>query len=263
MADGCWDDFVAVLNDQDDDDSALHYSDLEHAGPPVGALDFPTPTFFYSEITSVKAVDHRTGKSRTIESVLTRLRNRNNGGGGDGNDHPAKAYLIPKKIAKTTYGSIRVAVVLHRRPDHEAKVDNVPWISSEELVAIKISSWNKIRQMRGKHLEDPVKEVGALQLVGNYHPHVMGCHEVLQDDKHLYIVMPYYASGSNLHNRLFSDPAANPTKHRYRPSEKEAQLIFRQLLRGLFYLQRKGIFHRDIALENILISDTSCGPCVL
>lgn len=278
---GSWHDFVATsLNEQEDDDAFLPYSDLLDAGPPVRPLDFPTPTLFASEVTTVQAVDHRNGKSRSIESVLVRLgENSNNlsnafSGGDDGgrpnnnrhNSEPDRAYLLRKKISKTTYGSIRVAVVLRRRPDYEADVNEVPWISTEELVAIKISSWHKIRQLRGNHIEDPLREGAALQLVGNYHPHVVGCYEILQDDKHLYTVMPYYSSGSNLHSRLFSDPieASSGTsqktkdrKHRYEPNEKEARDIFRQLLKGLLYLQRKGIFHRDIALENLLISKSN------
>ena len=280
---GSWQDFVATsLNEQEDDEAFLQYHDVQDAGPPVQALDFPTPTLFASEVTTVRAVDHRNGKSRSIESVLVRLgENSNNlsnafSGGEDGgrqnnhnssyNSEPYRAYLLRKKISKTTYGSIRVAVVLRRRPDYEADAEKVPWISTEELVAIKISSWHKIRQLRGNNIEDPLREGAALQLVGNYHPHVVGCYEILQDDKHLYTVMPYYSSGSNLHSRLFSDPAEISSgssqknkhkKHRYEPNEKEARDIFQQLLKGLLYLQRKGIFHRDIALENLLISKSN------
>jgi len=204
---------------------------------------------------------------------------------------------LRKKLTKTGFGSFRVAVVLKRRKmedlrDYELQhcsqqqateeLEEVPWISTEELVAIKISSWQKIRQPR-QHTnkgaiskdDDPVREVAALQLLGNYHPHVVGCQEVLQDDKFLYCVMPYYAKGSNLHTRIFSgngtkegqsseghktdktdtSPVGLKQENQHnRLGEAEARYIFRQLLQSLAYLQRKGIFHRDICLENVLIS---------
>lgn len=275
-----WQDFVATSLNEQDDEAFLHYSDIQNAGPPLQALDFPTPTLFASEVATVRAVDHRNGRSRSIENVLTRLGEntsnlsnafvRDEDGGLrnylSATSEPDRAYLLRKKISKTTYGVIRVAVVLRRRPDHETGIKEVPWISTEELVAIKISSWHKIRQLRGQNAEDPLREGAALQLVGNYHPHVVGCYEVLQDDKHLYTVMPYYSSGSNLHSRLFSDhietgshtgQKSKDRKNRYQPNETEARNIFRQLLKGLLYLQRKGIFHRDIALENLLISKSN------
>ena len=129
-----WGEFVATsLNEQEDDEAFLHYSDLQDAGQPVQALDFPTPMLFAAEVTSVRAVDHRNGRSRSIENVLMKLGenikalSKDSVGGEDRglkkyhncSREPDRAYLLRKKISKTTYGMIRVAVVLRRRPDHE------------------------------------------------------------------------------------------------------------------------------------------------
>eukprot|EP00957_Ditylum_brightwellii_P020857 1573260-Ditylum_brightwellii.AAC.1 len=55
--------------------------------------------------------------------------------------------------------------------------------------------WANVHRMRGRLLEDPVKEIAAMQLIGAGSPHVLGSTEVLQDDDFLYSIMPYCAGG--------------------------------------------------------------------
>ena len=55
-------------------------------------------------------------------------------------------------------------------------------------------SWESVMRMRGRNLEDPIKEVAAMQLLGNYHDHIISAIGVLQDSKYLYIIMPYCGS---------------------------------------------------------------------
>ncbi|CAB9518717.1 activated protein kinase catalytic subunit alpha-1 [Seminavis robusta] len=265
-----WDDFVASLDDFEEEDD-VGYEQLEQEGPPVPPLEFPTPVVFQAQVASVKALDHRNGNVRWLDNVLMRS---SFSSGNYNNRTLPKAFLVRKKISKTTYGSVRVAVVLRKRDDDEDDDNNsmdndndTKWISTEELVAIKISAWNKIRQLRGQqhHVGDPLREVAALQYVGNYNPHVVGCIETLQDDKNLYTIMPYH-HGSNLHGRLFADPESTTNsssnrsskqRQQRKPNEDEARKIFRQLLKGLQHLQRKGVFHRDISLDNLLISKSN------
>jgi serine/threonine protein kinase len=56
-------------------------------------------------------------------------------------------------------------------------------------------SWQKIRELR--HIEDPQKEVAAMQFVSQdgTHPHVMGTLDVLQDEEYLLMFMPFCSSG--------------------------------------------------------------------
>jgi serine/threonine protein kinase len=243
LIDSNWEEFVTELEDEDDCDAAFRYGE----GPPVQSLAWPTPTLFPARLVVVNAYDHRSSAVRTLDNVLINVHS------------PDTAYLIRKKIAKTTFGTVRCCVVLKRRSRDAPNFREVPWTSTEELVAIKISSWNKIRQNNGKHLQDPVREVAALQLIGNQYEHILGCHQVLEDDRNIYTIMPYYSQGSNLHGRLFSDPenSGDTSTGLPPPSEEEARSIFRQLLKGLLQLQRKGVVHRDISLDNILISKTN------
>uniref|UniRef100_A0A7S1YQ24 Protein kinase domain-containing protein n=2 Tax=Ditylum brightwellii TaxID=49249 RepID=A0A7S1YQ24_9STRA len=71
----------------------------------------------------------------------------------------------------------------------------------------------------------------------------MCCCDVLSDDKYLYSFMPFCSCGE-----LFGFVDRDG-----RFSEPVARFWFRQLINGLCHLQRMGVCHRDLSLENILI----------
>lgn len=75
--------------------------------------------------------------------------------------------------------------------------------------------------------------------------HIMIPMDILSDDRNLYSVMPY-CSGGELFDVL-------EKKNRF--SEPEARYWMRQLLKGLSFLKRWGICHRDLSLENLLVQD--------
>jgi serine/threonine protein kinase len=81
--------------------------------------------------------------------------------------------------------------------------------------------------------------------VGDYHPNVIGALDVLQDEDYLYIVMTFCTGGA-LSGQISEDPQK-------RIPEPKARVWFKQLLSGMRHLQRKGICHQDLSLENILI----------
>lgn len=235
-----WDE-PSLLDDlevENDDDfvtfhSSLTLDDLEASGEATRPLEFPMPTVFDAELTCLTASDHRTGVEYSLKNVLMRTSDANT------------AYLIKKKLAKSCYGWVKLGVVLKRVIEAN---NGVEWQSTGDFVAVKCSSWDKIQSLRGRHLVDPIKEISVLQLIGNSdssEQHVMGCLEVLQTEEHLYSVMPYY-SGGELYGKLdISDGL-----QQY-PDEDDARLYFSQILKSLVFLQRKGICHRNICLENL------------
>ena len=184
---------------------------------------------------------------------------------------PKKAYCVRKKICNTTYGSIRLCVVLKRvsrelmtyasklMPQNEFAtlgiIDNVQaipeWETTEELVAIKVVSWSKLQSLRGRHLEDPVKELAALQLFGEYRPHVISLLDALQDEAHLFCVLPYM-SGGDLSTNLLDCMKVSSTGT---IDESLARTWFRQILCGISILQKKGVCHRDLCLENLVLDE--------
>jgi len=137
---------------------------------------------------------------------------------------------------------------------HGGEEDDVVWESTDELVVVKVVSWSKVQSKRGKHLEDPIKEVAAMQLIGGYHPHVVGSIEVLQDHGHLYSITPY-CDGGDLYSWTMTEFESNGTG---RLDEPQARHWFRHILKGLSHLQKKGVCHRDISLENILVHKNRC-----
>jgi serine/threonine protein kinase len=122
------------------------------------------------------------------------------------------AYWPQRRLQDAIYGSVWACLVLQRHygpasldaaraAGVEPGSPNAPivWEITPHHVAIKMVEWSRVHQMRGRLLEDPVKEVAAMQLLGQMtqknSPHVLTSIEVLQDGDFLYSVMPYCAGG--------------------------------------------------------------------
>ena len=177
-------------------------------------------------------------------------------------DLPEKAYAVRKKICNTTYGSIRLCVVLKRVMSYvknenglDADHHHIQWETTDEMVAIKVTNFRRFQSLRGRHLEDPIKEMAALQqLIGNYHPHIISMLDALQNETHLFCVFPYIAKG-DLYGSLVDNMASSPTA---RIGESLARKWFRQILSALNHLQKKGVCHRDLCLENMMVDTDNC-----
>jgi len=184
------------------------------------------------------------------------------------------AYWPQRRLQDAIYGCVLACVVLIKyngeAADDAARAAGyepghplapVVWEITDRHVAIKQVEWRRVHAMRGRLLEDPIKEIAALQLIGNDHPNVLGSSEVLQDNEYLYSVMPYCRGGD-----LFGIVLAAAEERQANEelmgaggmSEPTARYWFRQLLFGLHYLQSKGICHRDLSLENILVDVHHC-----
>lgn len=73
-------------------------------------------------------------------------------------------------------------------------------------------------------------------------PHVLDLHEVLEDDKAFYIIMPN-CSGGELFDFLLNETEV---------PEIECKRIIREILLALHDLHSKGLIHRDVKPENIM-----------
>lgn len=234
---------------------ALKYQDVEQAGPPAAPLEFPTPIIQGAEWCTVSIVDHATGQVHHGKEVVMASQSR-------GSRAPKKAYLLKKRIASCTYGVVRTAMVLEKNSKHEESrdcLDETVWRSTSETVAIKVLSVNSIRHNMVRNNSNPLQAIGALQYVGNYHPNVLGCHDVLQTEEELFIVTPYLR-GCDLYQKLMGFEQGrhctwpmHPIKPLRRPTEQVTREWFSQLLQGLLHLQNKGICHRRLSLDNLLL----------
>jgi serine/threonine protein kinase len=112
-------------------------------------------------------------------------------------------------------------------------------ILTGRIVAIK--SFNKKNLSNEKAKKKILYETDLMR--GLYHPAVTKILETFETDQYFLIIMEYI-SGGNLQNFV---------KKRRKLSEKTSRILFRQLIQGIKYIHSKGISHRDIKLENILL----------
>ncbi len=75
------------------------------------------------------------------------------------------------------------------------------------------------------------------------HPNIVKLHEFIETERHMGIVLEY-ASGGELFDYILN--------HRYL-KDPAARRLFAQLVSGVGYLHKKGIVHRDLKLENLLL----------
>jgi serine/threonine protein kinase len=194
-------------------------------------------------------------------------------------------YCIKRKLSSSVYGSVYKGFVVKKlkchtilSPKHKGCVldvireddelldskhptassdDDFLWEPVNQNVIIKATSWDKLRRLRGKHLEDPLKEIQALQLLegsalGTHHPNIIRNLVALQDDKYLYSITPYCKDG-DLCGVIMNDINAKS-----RLNEARAKHWFRQILLALHHLQQKGVCHRNLSLENIVVHGKTC-----
>ncbi|KAM3133861.1 hypothetical protein pb186bvf_013976 [Paramecium bursaria] len=109
-----------------------------------------------------------------------------------------------------------------------------------KFYALKIISKQIMEQFRA---EENVRNELLIQIKLN-HKHIIKIQETFEDDYYLYIVLEHCAKG-NLYQRL----------QQGRFTEKEVFDLLHQVLSGLDYLHSRGIVHRDIKPDNILIHE--------
>ena len=192
------------------------FEQVEANGEPNRPLEFPSPIVGRGVRVNALVVDSNTGSRKVWSGVIHREdlgmspACQKGGGGGPANNMNTQfvAYAPHKRLQDAIYGSVWACVVLRRHrgvaADDAARAARVEpgsphapivWETTNSYVAIKMIEWARVHHMRGRLLEDPIKEVAAMQLIGGKNPHVLGPIEVLQDDEYLFTVMPYCSGG--------------------------------------------------------------------
>lgn len=130
--------------------------------------------------------------------------------------------------------------------------DDIVFQWTSRSVAVKVNYADRMDRLRDRHAENPLQEIAAMQLLGPDPVHVLGALEVLFDGQNLNIVMRFCDSGDLF--QLLQDRQACPTADNVPGlTEGEARFWFRQLMEGVAYLHSKGICHRDLSPENVMI----------
>ena len=138
------------------------------------------------------------------------------------NFSPEKKYKILSNIGQGSYGNVYLAMNIY----------------TNEKVAIK-----KIYKTTDEESESEIiNEIEILKKLN--HPDIVKVLEFYKTEQAYYIVSEYCSGGE-----LFQ-------KAETHLSETQIAVIFKQILSGISYLHSNNIVHRDLKLENILISDT-------
>ena len=140
----------------------------------------------------------------------------------ENNCAPTKKYKIISKLGDGSYGVVYLAVN----------------IITKQNIAMK-----KIKKVKENEIDDmEIKnEINILKKLD--HPNIVKIIEFYSAPKAYYIITDFCSCGE-LYNQI---------KTQY--SENQLAVLFYQVLSGLYYLHSNNIVHRDLKLENILISE--------
>ena len=117
---------------------------------------------------------------------------------------------------------------------------------SKEERAVKIFRRNTLSEVT-IHGTTRSREVEILRIVD--HPNIVRVYEYFEDAKRVFLVMEY-CKGGELQHRVDS---------KYQFTEHAAALIVKQVFEVLSYLHDKGIVHRDMKPENIVLEESDGG----
>ena len=164
------------------ENASASYDDLAAAGPATAPLPFDRPRPGRAERVDAPVLNPVTQEVMEVSNIIYERH-------ADGRP-PERAYWVGRKVKKCIFGVVKECTLLRFRNNV-----NVPWEVTAEKAAVKIMSWQKIREL--EHIEDPIMEVSAMQYVSasGKHPHVMCLLDVLQDEEYLLMFMPFCSSG--------------------------------------------------------------------
>jgi len=240
-------------------------------GPATDPVAFSEPRFHFGTRADVLCYNAETDQHEVFKEVLFRDLSRSPiTDADDPNDrriHEAYWKIPDKPTMGTIMGHIVICLVLepwrrqqsgdgNQSDSDDRSIDSEPDVvyqTTNRLVAIKVNYRQRIDAYRGRHAENPITEIAAMQLIGDRHPNVLGCRQVLQDEENIYVVMRYCDS-SDMFELL-----QNQLKIGQPFLEGQTRYWFRQLIAGVKYLHSLGICHRDLSPENVMIDrQTDC-----
>ncbi|KAM7487981.1 hypothetical protein LguiB_025465 [Lonicera macranthoides] len=119
------------------------------------------------------------------------------------------------------------------------KVKYAKNLETGQPFAVKILEKSRIIDL---NITDQIKrEIATLKLLK--HPNIVRLHEVLASKTKIYMVLEY-VNGGELFDRIAS---------KGKIPEAEGRKLFQHLIDGVSYCHNKGVYHRDLKLENVLI----------
>ena len=141
-------------------------------------------------------------------------------------------YIVGPTIGKGEFGKVKMGWT------------SVPKGSSAVPKQVAIKFIRRDSVVKGSDREVKLfREINALKHLT--HPNIVRLQDVLQNSKYIGIVLVYVAGGEFY----------KYIQKRRRLREPEACRIFAQLISGVGYMHGKGLVHRDLKLENLLLDN--------
>jgi 5'-AMP-activated protein kinase, catalytic alpha subunit len=134
-------------------------------------------------------------------------------------------YELGRVLGKGTFGKVHYARNL----------------DSDQGVAVKVLE--KDRALKAGLSEQIKREITTMSLVA--HQNVVELHEVMATRNKIYLVMEY-VKGGDLFDKI---------ERRGRLTEEAAHRYFQQLISAVDCCHCRGVFHRDLKLENLLLDE--------
>ncbi|KND91215.1 Serine/threonine-protein kinase KIN4 [Tolypocladium ophioglossoides CBS 100239] len=139
-------------------------------------------------------------------------------------------FILGNTIGEGEFGKVKLGW----------KQDSSVQVQLPSLVAIKLIKRDSVGSNPSR-LGKIRREVTILR--GVQHPNIVRLIDMIETDRYIGIILEY-ASGGELFDYILN--------HRYL-KDHSARRLFSQLVSGVGYLHKKGIVHRDLKLENLLL----------
>lgn len=160
----------------------------------------------------------------------------------------AQQFRIRHKLGDSLFGKVFLC-------DYTSNPAATLTSSSTTPVAVKCISLRKVRQLRRtsfpRSIDNPIQEQKVTELLRSNggHCNLLQTFSSFVDGDTMFVVMEY-CSGGDLYEHIQARPNGLL-------SELEAIRFMKQIVLGVNFLHQHGIAHRDLSLENILLSSHS------
>jgi len=160
-------------------------------------------------------------------------------------------YLLHRTLGEGQFGKVKLATLAPPTTSNSPSNTSPATPPSSGIghhVAIKLVRKETI-------IRDPVRrtklarEIALLRRVCS-HPNIVTLEQVIETERYVGIVMEY-AQGGELFDRILASKFLKPDETRW---------FFLQLLDGVQHLHQRGVVHRDLKLENLLLAWDEEGP---
>lgn len=148
-------------------------------------------------------------------------------------------YEIGRQLKEAIYGSVHCSCLLQ-------EVSENSYTRTPQLAAVKIIKASNLRQLHGRHREDPMAEIACMQYIARHggHQNIVQLLEAISDGQNYFSIMEF-VPGGELHDIIVDNQGVG---------EPLARDLLRQALSGMQFLHSIGICHRDLSFENIMVT---------